>query len=59
MRTKNGKQKRAFCVLEAILGYDLEFYKMKNGRLNITKMSKISGLSRSFLSRELFKRGLI
>ncbi|EPV9966696.1 TPA: hypothetical protein R8Q90_001634 [Campylobacter jejuni] len=35
------------------------FYKHKNGKVNIAKLSRVSGLSRSFLKKELYIRGLL
>ena len=38
---------------------DLSFYKMKNGKFNISKMARVSGLSRKFISFKLWQKGLI
>ena len=44
--------------LDNILNYDLSFYRFKNGKLNISKLARCSGLSRGFLEKELWKKGL-
>ncbi|MBE3606106.1 hypothetical protein CCAL13119_03900 [Campylobacter sp. RM13119] len=44
--------------LNNILNYDLSFYRFKNGKLNISKMARCSGLSRGFLEKELWRLGL-
>ncbi|MBE2984666.1 hypothetical protein CCAL9344_01370 [Campylobacter sp. RM9344] len=44
--------------LNNIINYDLSFYRFKNGKLNISKMARCSGLSRSFLTKYLWFKGL-
>lgn len=44
--------------LKNVLSYDLSFYHFKNGKLNISKMARCSGLSRAFLEKELWRLGL-
>lgn len=53
------KKDRAKNIFKDILSMDNYIYYKKNGRYNVAKMSRISGLSRSFISRELWKRGLL
>lgn len=45
--------------LKNAINYDLTFYRMKNGRINVSKMSRCTGICRGVLSRELYKRGLL
>ncbi|MCI6989416.1 MAG: hypothetical protein MR902_07645 [Campylobacter sp.] len=45
--------------LDNALNYDLDFYRFKNGRINISKMSRCAGISRAILASELWKKGLI
>lgn len=44
--------------LNNVLSYDLNFYRFKNGKLNVSKLARCSGLSRGFLEKELWKKGL-
>ena len=44
--------------LNNVLSYDLSFYRFKNGKLNVSKLSRCSGLSRGFLEKHLWFRGL-
>lgn len=44
--------------LNNVLSYDLSFYRFKNGKLNVSKLARCSGLSRGFLEKELWKKGL-
>jgi len=44
--------------LNNVLNYDLSFYRFKNGKLNVSKLARCSGLSRGFLEKELWKKGL-
>ncbi|WP_148817176.1 hypothetical protein [Campylobacter concisus] len=44
--------------LNNVLSYDLGFYRFKNGKLNVSKLARCSGLSRGFLEKELWKKGL-
>ena len=44
--------------LNNVLSYDLSFYRFKNGKLNVSKLARCSGLSRRFLEKELWKKGL-
>ena len=44
--------------LNNVLNYDLSFYCFKNGKLNVSKLARCSGLSRGFLEKELWKKGL-
>ncbi|EAK2109855.1 hypothetical protein BFM12_07610 [Campylobacter jejuni] len=46
-------------LLQDILNDKNGFYRYKNGKLNISKISRVSGLSWSFLKRELYIRGLL
>lgn len=42
------------------INYDLKFYEFKcGGKINISKMSRCTGISRGVLSRELYKRGVL
>ncbi len=51
---------RAFkTLLKDVLNDENGFYKHKNGKVNIAKLSRVSGLSRSFLKKELYIRGLL
>ena len=38
---------------------NLKFYKFKNGKFNISKISRVSGLSRKFIGFKLWQKGLI
>lgn len=44
--------------LNNVLSYDLSFYRFKNGKLNVSKLARCSGLSRGFLEKYLWFRGL-
>ena len=44
--------------LNNVLSYDLGFYRFKNGKLNVSKLARCSGLSRGFLEKYLWFRGL-
>ena len=44
--------------LNNVLSYDLSFYHFKNGKLNVSKLARCSGLSRGFLEKYLWFRGL-
>ena len=44
--------------LNNVLSYDLSFYCFKNGKLNVSKLARCSGLSRRFLEKYLWFRGL-
>lgn len=56
----NERRKREFDKrLRNALNYDLEFYKFKNGKINVSKMSRCIGICESVLSRELYKRGIL
>ena len=44
--------------LDNILNYDLGFYRFKNGKLNVSKLARCSGLSRGFLEKHLWIKGL-
>ncbi|MFY4756147.1 hypothetical protein ACOTV8_09145 [Campylobacter jejuni] len=46
-------------LLKDILNDENGFYKHKNSKVNIAKLSRVSGLSRSFLKKELYIRGLL
>ena len=48
-------------IFENLFEYgDLDFYRFKNsGDLNISKMSRVSGLSRRYLKHRLWQKGLI
>ncbi|EHU6961691.1 hypothetical protein KZJ80_001541, partial [Campylobacter coli] len=46
-------------LLKDVLNDENGFYKHKNGKVNIAKLSRVSGLSRNFLKRELYIRGLL
>ena len=52
------RHENALFRLENALGYDLSFYRFKNGKLNVSKLARCSGLSRGFLEKELWKKGL-
>ncbi|WP_253908197.1 hypothetical protein [Campylobacter sp. RM16188] len=44
--------------LNSVLSYDLDYYRFKNGKLNISKMARCTGFSRSFLTKHLWFKGL-
>ncbi|WP_241259203.1 MULTISPECIES: hypothetical protein [Campylobacter] len=44
--------------LKNALSYDMSFYCFKNGKLNISKLARCTGLSRAFVEREMWKKGL-
>ena len=46
-------------LLKDILNDENGFYKHKNGKLNIAKIARVSGLNRNFLKMEFYKRGLL
>lgn len=54
------EKKRALyqAKLNNVLSYDLSFYRFKNGKLNVSKLARCSDLSRGFLEKELWKKGL-
>ena len=52
------RHENALFRLKNVLGYDLSFYRFKNGKLNVSKLARCSGLSRGFLEKELWKKGL-
>lgn len=47
--------------LKNAISYDLKFYEFRqcSGKINISKMSRCTGISRSVLRRELYKRGIL
>lgn len=56
----NERKRREFLErLKNAISYDLDFYKFRNGRINISKMSRCTGICESVLSRELYKRGIL
>ena len=52
------RHENALFRLKNALGYDLSFYRFKNGKLNVSKLARCSGLSRGFLEKELWKKVL-
>ncbi|MDL0088148.1 hypothetical protein [Campylobacter gastrosuis] len=44
--------------LEDVINYDLSFYRFKNGKLNLSKMARCTGLSWGFLHKYLWFKGL-
>lgn len=52
------RHENALFRLKNALGYDLSFYRFKNEKLNVSKLARCSGLSRGFLEKELWKKGL-
>ena len=48
----------AFERLHSAIGYDLSFYRFKNGKLNVSKLARCAGISRKFAERELWRKGL-
>ena len=52
------RHENALFRLKNALGYDLSFYRFKNGKLNVSKLARCSGLSRGFLEKHLWFRGL-
>lgn len=52
------RHENALFRLKNVLSYDLSFYRFKNGKLNVSKLARCSGLSRGFLEKELWKKGL-
>ena len=57
----NLSRKKRITALDRLnnaIGYDLSFYRFKNGKLNISKLARCAGLSRGFTARELERRGL-
>ena len=54
------KKSRAQKRFENFLSYgNLDFYKKKDGSLNIARIVRTSGISREVVRRELDKRGLL
>ncbi|HEF9608085.1 TPA: hypothetical protein SBY32_000421 [Campylobacter coli] len=53
------KRNGALRAFKTLLKDVLNFYKHKNGKVNIAKLARVSGLSRNFLKRELYIRGLL
>ena len=53
------RHENALFRLKNALGYDEDFYKFKNGRLNVAKLARCTGVSEKFARRELDIRGLI
>ena len=59
-RQKMTKKEYAEMTFKNLFEYgDLSFYKMKNGKFNISKISRVSGLSRKFISFKLWQKGLV
>ena len=59
-RQKMTNQEKAEQTFNNLLEYgNLKFYKFKNGRLNVSLMSRVSGLSRAYLTKRLWQKGLI
>ena len=52
------RKAEAMARLQNALSYDMSFYKFKNGKLNISKLARCAGLSRAFIEREMWKKGL-
>ncbi|WP_103602109.1 hypothetical protein [Campylobacter concisus] len=52
------RHENALFRLKNTLSYDLSFYRFKNGKLNVSKLARCSGLSRGFLEKHLWFRGL-
>lgn len=54
------EQKRAKyqATLNNALSYDLDFYRFKNGKLNVSKMARYMGVSHAWLEKELYKKGI-
>ena len=56
----NGRAYRVENAFNNLMSYgNLSFYKFKNGRLNVSLMSRVSGLSRAYLTKRLWQKGLI
>lgn len=56
----NERRKREFDKrLRNAPNYYLKFYEFKNGCINVSKMSRCTGICESVLSRELYKRGIL
>lgn len=53
------RRKRTRERIENLLSYDIDFYRFKNGRLNVSKMARCAGVSRAALTRYLWQRGLL
>ena len=54
-------RKRRIAALDRLnnaISYDLNFYRFKNGKLNVSKLARCAGVSRGFAARELERRGL-
>lgn len=58
-KEKMSKRNGALRAFKTLLNDENGFYKHKNGKVNIAKLSRVSGLSRSFLKKELYIRGLL
>lgn len=52
------RKAEAIARLQNVLSYDIDFYRFKNGKLNVSKLARCAGLSRGFVERELWKKGL-
>ncbi|MBR8466352.1 hypothetical protein KDE13_08400 [Campylobacter sp. faydin G-140] len=52
------KRAKAKAILDSALGYDLSFYRFKNGKLNVSKMARCMGVSRTTLTKYLWFKGL-
>ncbi|HFF9557117.1 TPA: hypothetical protein ACGFGG_001886 [Campylobacter jejuni] len=59
MSKRNGALTSFKMLLKDVLNDENGFYKHKNGKLNVAKLARVSGLSRNFLKRELYIRGLL
>ncbi|ALW35035.1 TPA: hypothetical protein ACW36B_000605 [Campylobacter jejuni] len=59
MSKRNGALRVFKTLLKDVLNDENGFYKHKNGKLNVAKLARVSGLSRNFLKRELYIRGLL
>ena len=53
------RHENALFRLKNAPGYDLSFYRFKNGKLNVSKMARCAGVSRQILSNYLWQRGLL
>ncbi len=59
MSKRNGALTSFKMLLKDVKSDENGFYKHKNGKVNIAKLSRVSGFSRSFLKKELYIRGLL
>lgn len=59
MSKRNGALSAFKTLLKDVKSDENGFYKHKNGKLNVAKLARVSGLSRNFLKRELYIRGLL